>query len=80
MRRKSRVNFQTSVYNHLITLCYPHVTVSRLALLRSLGANVDFSNLISALAGSSNLIIFYLLAEGADISSQKKQKISERVN
>ena len=59
-------------FDHAVA--YSHVTVSRLALLRSLGANVDFSNLISAAGGSSKPeVIFYLLAEGADISSQKKQ-------
>ena len=59
-------------FDHAVA--YPHVTVSRLALLRSLGANVDFSNLISAAAGSSKPeVIFYLLAEGVDVNSQKKQ-------
>lgn len=53
---------------------YPHVTVSRLALLRSLGADVSFSNLISAAGGSSKPeVIFYLLAEGVNISSQEKR-------
>ena len=59
-------------FDHAVT--YPHVTVSRLTLLRSLGADVSFSNLISAASGSSKPeVIFYLLAEGINFSSQEKQ-------
>ena len=59
-------------FDHAVA--YPHVTVSRLALLRSLGADVDFSNLISAAAGSSKPeVIFYLLSEGIDVGSQERR-------
>lgn len=73
---KVGVNFSdlygSKPFDHAVA--YPHVTVSRLALLRSLGADVDFSNLTSAAAGSSKPeVIFYLLAEGIDISSQEQQ-------
>ena len=53
---------------------YPHVTVSRLTLLRSLGADVTFSNLTSAAAGSSKPeVIFYILSEGIDINTQERK-------
>lgn len=73
---KVGVNFSdlygSKPFDHAVA--YPHVAVSRLALLRSLGADVDFSNLISAVSGSSKPeVIFYLLAEGIDVSSQEKR-------
>ena len=50
------------------------MTVSRLTLLRSLGADVSFSNLISASGGSSKPeVIFYILSEGIDINTQEKK-------
>ena len=57
---------------------YAHVDISRLKLLRSLGADINIPSdtgstpLRRAAAGSSNpAVIFYLLSEGADISSQE---------
>ena len=59
---------------------YAHVDISRLKLLRSLGADINIPSdtgstpLGRAAAGSSNpAVIFYLLLEGADISSQEKR-------
>ena len=77
---KVGVNFQSlfgsTPFNHASS--YAHVSVARLALIRSLGADINLPDnngntpLIRAAASSSNPeVIFYLLSEGADISSQK---------
>ena len=73
-----RSRYGSTPINHAVS--YPHVSVSRLILLRSLGADVNipdnFGNtpLIRAAAGSSNpQVILYLISEGADISSLDKR-------
>ena len=80
--KKVGINFQDLYGSTPINSAasYAHVDISRLKLLRSLGADINIPSdtgstpLIRALASSSKPeVIFYLLSEGADISSQEKQ-------